>query len=308
MFNNLQIFLLALLWAATIGGITFYLIKASSAITYITLADGRKERRVLPFLIRILMPFAQNLAKNPNISHFKSLLAKTSSTIATAGYDGIISATEFLAIRILVPAVYGIALLLLILFLYIISPDQSGNIFNRLVLLAVAIFIYLCLYPELWLKTAIKKRHKKIIRALPFVIDLLTLSVEAGLDFMSAIKNIVQKKVSNPLIEELSRVLLEIQLGKTRKQALESFAERIAHPDITSLTSALVQADELGVSIGTTLRIQSSQLLTKRFMRAEKQANEAPMKLLFPLIVFIFPCVFLILLTPLILQILKTAL
>ncbi len=308
MFSDLIIYLLALLWAIAIAGIMFYVIKSAVAITYITLADGSREKRVLPLLIRLLVPFAQGVADKLNLDKFKTLISKANSMIASAGYDGVISAREFLGVRLLVPVVYGTVLFLLLTLLYLTSPEQQGNNFKRIVMFALATFIYLCIYPEFWLKSMIKKRHKEIIRALPFVIDLLTLSVEAGLDFMSAIKNIVQQKASNPLIEELSRVLLEIQLGKTRKQALESFANRIAHPDISSLASALIQADELGVSIGTTLRIQSAQLLTKRFMRAEKQANEAPMKMLFPLIVFIFPCVFLILLAPLILQILKTAL
>jgi tight adherence protein C len=155
-------------------------------------------------------------------------------------------------------------------------------------------------YPDLWLKRTLQARHRSIQRALPFVLDLLTLSVEAGLDFMTAMQRNIQRRAVDPLNEELILLVREIQLGKTRAQALRDLGKRVDLSDLKSVVYALVQADELGVSIGSILRIQSDQMRQRRFERAEKLANEAPVKMLFPLMVFIFPSVFLILLGPII--------
>ena len=123
---------------------------------------------------------------------------------------------------------------------------------------------------------------------------------------MAAIKNIVARREPDAIGDEWNRVLLEIQLGKTRREALKNMAARLRQPDIQSLVTALVQADEMGVSIGAILRIQAEQVRQRRFARAEKLANEAPVKMLFPLLAFIFPAVFLILLGPVILQVMRS--
>ena len=124
------------------------------------------------------------------------------------------------------------------------------------------------------------------------------LSVEAGLDFMSALRRCTERPVVDPLSEELLRVVRETQIGTPRRDALRALAKRVAIPDVRSLVNALVQADELGVSVGAILRVQSDQIRQRRFERAEKLANEAPVKLLGPLVLFIFPSVFLVLLGP----------
>ena len=137
-----------------------------------------------------------------------------------------------------------------------------------------------------------------IQRALPFVIDLLTLSVEAGIDFMSGLQRAVERRKMDPLTEELIRMIHEIQLGASRRTALRNLAQRVNMPDMRSFAHALIQADELGVSIGVILRIQSDQMRQRRFDRAERLANEAPVKMLGPLMLFIFPAVFIVLLGP----------
>ena len=130
------------------------------------------------------------------------------------------------------------------------------------------------------------------------MLDLLTLSVEAGMDFMSALQRTTEARRIDELGEEVLRVVREIQLGTPRREALRQMARRIDLPDVRSVVNALVQADELGVSVGAILRIQADQIRQRRFERAERLANEAPVKLLFPLLFFIFPAVFLILLGP----------
>ena len=130
------------------------------------------------------------------------------------------------------------------------------------------------------------------------MLDLLTLSVEAGMDFMSALQRTTEARRIDELGEEVLRVVREIQLGTPRREALRQMARRIDLPDVRSVVNALVQADELGVSVGAILRIQADQIRQRRFERAERLANEAPVMLLFPLLFFIFPSVFLILLGP----------
>jgi len=154
--------------------------------------------------------------------------------------------------------------------------------------------------PFIWLRDQIKKRHHQISRALPYSIDLLTLSVEAGLDFQAAIAKVVEKGQPGPLREELSIMLGEIRLGKTREQALRNLGDRVRLPQLTSFVSNLIQADRMGTSLGKVLRIQSTQMRIERTQRAEKLANEAPVKMLFPLVLCIFPTVFMILFGPII--------
>ena len=163
----------------------------------------------------------------------------------------------------------------------------------------VTSFVFLgFLYPMLTLSEQAKKRKFEMQISLPYVLDLLTLAVEAGIDFTQALQRIVDRSTPNPLINELARMLQQIQLGKSRPQALREFADRTDLEDVRSIVQALIQADELGSPLGPVLRIQAEQLRVKRAQRAEKLAQEAPVKLLFPLIGCIFPTVFLILLGP----------
>ena len=149
------------------------------------------------------------------------------------------------------------------------------------------------------------ERHVQIRAALPFVLDLLTLSVEAGLDFMTAIKRIVERRPLDALNEELIRVFREVQIGRTRRDALRDLADRADQSDLRAVVHALVQADELGVGIGVILRIQAEQMRVRRYQLAEKAANEAPVRMLAPLMLFIFPAVFIVLLGPILLQVLR---
>ncbi len=155
-------------------------------------------------------------------------------------------------------------------------------------------------YPYQWLNDQIAKRHFLITRALPYNLDLLTLSVEAGLDFTAALNKVVEKGKGGPLRDEFLLVIKQLKMGKTREEALKSLIARVNLPALTSFVSAIVQADRMGTSIGKVLRIQSTQLRIERTQRAEKLANTAPVKMLFPLVACIFPTVFMILFGPII--------
>ncbi|ADL11788.1 type II secretion system F family protein [Acetohalobium arabaticum] len=151
--------------------------------------------------------------------------------------------------------------------------------------------------PRFLLSKKISERQKKMQQALPDVLDLLTVSVEAGLGFDSALVRVVDK-IAGPISEEFERLLQEIRMGKPRRDAMRDLGERTNVEDLTNFITAIVQADKLGVSIGKVLRVQSKQIRQKRRQRAEAQAMKAPIKMLLPLVFFIFPTLFIILLGP----------
>jgi tight adherence protein C len=290
-------------WAVACGGVGWYCARMAQQITYVTLADGRQKERRLPMVFRLLLPLVPNLA--PLFS--KPMFRKSSEMIATriisAGYDGLVTAEEFLGLRILLPLVLGP---LWVIFVRSVAlASNSGALLKLQPTLIILGVLWMFVYPAIWLRQAMERRHSEIRRALPFVLDLLTLSVEAGLDFMSALQRNNSRRNVDALGEELIRVVREIQLGKTRRTALRDMSMRVNLVELRSVVNALVQADELGVSIGSILRIQSDQMRQRRFERAERLANEAPVKMLFPLMLFIFPAVFLVLLGPIIMRMIQ---
>lgn len=254
-------------WALAAALFMGYVVSVASEVTYVTLADGRKAERSIPLLFKILLPLTPNFFKLVKGKGFSELRAKYSSLLIQAGFEGLLSAEEYLAIKLML-----------------------GWIF-----------------PDLWLYRSIKARHLSIMKSLPFVLDILTLSVEAGMDFISALQRNCKSRRMYPLNEELLRMTKEIQIGVTRKDALKNMAERVKEQNLKAVANSLIQSDELGVSIGTILRIQSEQLHSRRFDRAENLAAQAPVKMLGPLLLCIFPAVFIILLGPLLLQAMKGA-
>jgi len=295
-----------LVWVCAAVLFGWYLGRQVVDIRYAVLADGQRRRRDLPLSFRLLLPFTHNVRMFRSEKYARTR-EEVHRKLVQAGYDTVLEPSEFLALRLLVPLVLGPVVLLLLFLLTARLPGGFGaGIQERRGLLSLCVLAYLTLRPRLWLKRTIRKRHLEIQRGLPLVLDLLTLSVEAGLDFMTAIRRLIERRRIDALTEEFIRAVREMQVGRTRRDALRDMAERAGQADLSAVVSALVQADELGVGIGAILRIQAEQMRTRRFQRAEKMANEAPVKLLFPLVCFIFPCVFLVLLGPIFLQMLKT--
>jgi tight adherence protein C len=154
-------------------------------------------------------------------------------------------------------------------------------------------------YPDkLWLNSVIKTRQEDIRRAMPFTVDLLALSTEAGLDFMGAIGKVVEKARPSPLVQEFEMLLKEIKVGSSRAEAMRNLAWRCDMMEINSFIAVLVSADEMGASIGKILRQQSEQVRLDRFIRAEKAGAAATQKILLPMVLFIIPAVFLIIFGP----------
>lgn len=295
----LEIGLMAM-WAVAAAGLGWYVASVAREVTYVTLADGRRQARSLPLVFKLLLPFVGNLDRLVSRPMFARQIALADEMLLSAGFEGVLNGREFVALKILVPIVLGTFWCVLILILGAVMPDSlvdSGCV--PLCFMGVALFY---LKPMLWLRKALKARHLSIMKALPFVLDILTLSVEAGMDFISALQRNCASRKLDPLNEELLRMTKEIQVGSSRKDALRNMADRVKQPDLKSVAYALIQADELGVSIGSILRIQSEQLRSRRFDRAEKLANEAPTKMLGPLMLCIFPAVFIILLGPVLSQ------
>lgn len=159
--------------------------------------------------------------------------------------------------------------------------------------------------PDMYLDLRRKQRTEEIVRSLPDVLDLLSVSVEAGLGFDAALQKVVEKS-EGPLAQEFSNTLSEINMGKPRREALRDMAARIEVDDVTTFVGAVVQADTLGVSITNVLRIQAEQVREKRKQRAEEKAQKAPVKMLIPIVLFIFPALFIVLLGPAIMSMAKT--
>ena len=297
---NLHQLAIVLCWAICAIGFAYYAATIAREITYVTLADGRKTERKIPLLMRLLLPFVQNLSGLVRAKALDKARGQAEWMLIAAGMEGLLTANEFLALKYLMPLVCGGFWTLFILGMGALMPD---SVFSENVLpLSLMGIFWFYIYPLSGLRRSLKKRHLSIMRALPFVLDLLTLSVEAGMDFMSALQRNCERRKLDPLNEELIRMTKEIQVGTPRRVALKNMAERVRQPDLKSVAYALIQADELGVSIGSILRIQSEQLRGRRFDRAEKLANEAPVKMLGPLMLCIFPAVFVILLGPILMQ------
>jgi tight adherence protein C len=208
--------------------------------------------------------------------------------LTVAGRPGKLGALDFLGLRILLVAI-GLGLG----FLY---GRSAGN--PKMLLLGPlggAVFGYMA--PNSWLQGRIHKRKDIIQRALPDALDMLTICVEAGLAFESALQR-VSDQWRGPLSDEFARVVAEIRLGVPRGQALRRMAQRCDLPDVGSFVAVLVQADSMGTSIAHVLRSQADQMRVLRRQRAEEKANKAPIKMLMPMLIFIFPALFVVILGP----------
>ena len=293
-------------WAVAFALLAWYVASVAGEVTYVTIADGRKQERSLPATFKLLLPFVGNLDRLISRPAFAPQIEIADSMLVSAGFEGVLTGREFVAIKILSPLVLGVAWTVLVgLFMAVLYGSPFDGAFLPLALLGFALFY---LQPMAWLRGAVKRRHLSIMKALPFVLDLLTLSVEAGMDFISALQRNCKSRRMDPLNEELLRMTKEIQVGASRKEALRNMAERVKQPDLKSVAFALIQADELGVSIGSILRIQADELRARRFDRAETLAAPAPTKMLGPLMLCIFPAVFIILLGPVLNNALKGSL
>jgi len=159
--------------------------------------------------------------------------------------------------------------------------------------------------PRMWLKSRVKAKQKAVILGLPDDLDLITTCVEAGLGLDAALSRVAEHS-KGPLSAELQRMLRDVAMGKLRREAMQEMADRVGVEELSNFISAIIQAEKLGVGISQVLRVQSDQLRTQRRQRAERLANEAPVKMIFPLVLLIFPAFLAVILAPAVISISET--
>jgi tight adherence protein C len=223
-----------------------------------------------------------------------------SKKLERAGNPGNIDPTMFFAFRFL-----GLGLGLIFFGLSRIAPPESF-IVTKWVMFALPTSLLGFFLPDLLVTSTIQRRQKEIRKAMPDALDLLTICVEAGLGFDAAMAK-VYEKWDNELGRAFGRVIREIQLGKLRREALKDMSERIGLAEMTSFIAAVVQSEQLGVSMAHVLRIQSDQMRIKRRQAAEEEAHKAPIKMLLPMALLIFPAICIILMTPAVILLIKNA-
>ncbi len=249
-----------------------------------------------PFFERTIRPLAVRLSGTVSRITSASFVANTQRRLAMAGNPADLSVTDWLGMKAVFALIFaGVGgLLTLVLGMPIIMTLAFG-------MLGLGIGY---IGPEFWLGKRVGARQKAIIRMIPDSLDLLTISVRAGLGFDAALAKVVEK-VKGPLSDEFRRALAEVRVGKQRRDALRDIIPRTEVAPLTNFIGAIIQAEQLGVSISKVLQVQSEQLRIERRQRAEEMAAKAPIKMLFPLVGCIFPSLFIVILGPAIILIVQ---
>jgi tight adherence protein C len=243
-----------------------------------------------PFTVRVVMPLMRRLGEISSRFTPQRVLEQTRQKLELAGNLGRMDASTFMVLRFVAAVLFGGLVFLLSLF-----SKQFSTPIKLLMVLVFTVLGYF--FPDLWIRSKINSRKKQVRKAMPDALDLLTICVEAGLGFDAAMSK-VNEKWDNELSFAFGRVIREIQLGKLRRDALRGMAERLDLPEMTSFVAAVIQSEMLGVSMAKVLRIQSDQMRIKRRQHAEEEAHKAPIKMIFPMGLLIFPSLMIILLTP----------
>lgn len=254
-----------------------------------------------PITERIIFPLARKLGELTLRFTPQNAITQTAHKLELAGNPARLDPTMFWALRLL-----GLTLGGVMFFVATIAPEGSFLKGKGLIvgIPVSALGFYL---PELWLSGRISRRQHEIRNSMPDALDLLTICVEAGLGFDAAMAK-VYDKWDNELAREFGRAIREIQLGKLRREALRDMADRMGVPEMSSFVAAVIQSEQLGVSIAKVLRIQSDQMRVKRRQIAEEKAHKAPIKMLIPMAILIFPSICIVLMTPALLMLLRSAL
>ena len=246
-----------------------------------------------PLIDRTLRPLMARLSGRMSRMASSSFTQTTEKRLAIAGNPGNMRVADWLGIKAIGAIVGGIIFALLF-----VIPGVIGFVpfpINLIMIPVGVMFGYTI--PEFWLGGRVRKRQKAILLMIPDALDLLTISVRAGLGFDGALGKVVEK-LKGPLTEEFRRALAEIRVGKPRRDALRDIVPRTEVQALTNFIGAIIQAEQLGVSISKVLQVQSEQLRIERRQRAEEMAAKAPIKMLFPLVGCIFPSLFIVILGP----------
>lgn len=254
-----------------------------------------------PFTERVIYPFARKFGEFASRFTPQNAMHNVSRNLELAGTPSYLDPTLFLAIQFVAAAIFGG--LVIFIFTFGSMKWPAGRIFLFSVVF-VAIGFY---FPQLYLRSRINRRQKSVRHGMPDALDLLTICVEAGLGFDAAMSK-VSEKWDNELSLAFARVIQEIQLGKLRREALRDMADRIDISEMTSFVAAVIQSEALGVSLAKVLRIQSDQMRIRRRQLAEEEAHKAPLKMLIPMGLLIFPSLLIVLLFPAAIRLVHSAL
>ncbi len=241
-------------------------------------AENRQYLDKPPVGFRLVWPLIRLLEFYAGSMILPSYKSDLTARLKKAGAEYRITVEQFLAAKVLSALIVGV-----------LAYAGLVSIGSTIGLLSFVLALFAFWYPDLWLKEQTKVRSAAILKELPFYLDVITLAVESGSNLAGGINQTVRNTNDTVLRREFSRVLRDIRSGKRRDQALRDLADRTDNAGLKSVVSSLVQAEKTGASLGPILRAQSNQLRTQRFQLAEKKAMEAPVKMLGPLVLFIFP-------------------
>ncbi len=276
------------------GDVAVRLEEFASRATPLTLEEIELSQ---PFTQRVIAPILKGLAGFMTRFTPANTIEDTRHKLEMAGRPYNWGPTEFFGFRVLAAVVLGVFAFLL---LWMSKQPFQIHLIGTIVGAALGFML-----PVLWLSGKIRRRQDEIIKALPDALDLLTICVEAGLGFDAAMAKVAEKW-DNELSRAFGHVIHEIRLGKLRREALREMEHNAGVTDVTSFVAAVIQADQLGVSMAKVMRIQSEQMRIKRRQRAEEKAHQAPIKMLFPMVFLIFPSIYIVLLGPAVLVIMKS--
>ncbi|WP_331522563.1 type II secretion system F family protein [Pinirhizobacter sp.] len=250
--------------------------------------QDRNYQDPLPFGIRLIWPLV-NLATvmlGPHLTPRQ--LEPAHRRLQAAGQDFVLSPEQLFGLR---AAATGLVTVFVVLVMAMLHRTGFTAYLTGIVFGAAAGYFY----PDLWLSERRKKRERQVVKDLPTFLDFIVMTVEAGMNITGAIEQATHKGPQGPLSQEFTRLLRDLRSGLPRAEALRRMADRMDMTQISSFTGTLIQADRVGASLGVTLRAQAAQRREERFLRAEKLALEAPVKMMAPLIMFFFPLVFIVL-------------
>ncbi len=258
------------------------------------LEDAELEK---PFVERVVKPFFYQQIKGAGRLAPSRNIEKLRQNLVRAGHPGGLTVLDFMGVKILIGMSTGIGLLTLFA---LKGAPLLGAVAMTLILGVIGFLI-----PDFWVGSRVKARQKEIVQNLPDALDMLTICVDAGAGLDSAMLKISQKW-KNAVATEFGKVVSEIRIGLTRREALQNMVSRTSVPELSSFVAVLIQADQFGLSVATVLHTQSEQMRTRRWQRAEEAARKVPTKLLFPLVFMVFPAMLVVTIGPAIPVLLNT--
>ncbi|KAF0110751.1 MAG: tight adherence protein C [Chloroflexi bacterium] len=261
--------------------------------------DLEKLEMSQPFTERVIYPIARKLGEFTIKFTPQNWLNSISRRLELAGSPSRMDPSLFLSVQFITAVAFGA---IMFIFLTVVTKaTPPGQVFLFTVVFTIIGFFI----PQFQLSTRVTKRQKNIRKAMPDALDLLTICVEAGLGFDAALSKVAEKWESQ-LSMAFHRVIQEIQLGKLRREALRAMAENVGITEMTSFVAAVIQSEQLGVSMAKVLRIQADQMRIRRRQMAEEEAHKAPIKMLIPMALLIFPSLLIILFVPAVLTVMQS--